>query len=275
MAVSITKPQIGADADSWGTKLNTALDDIVAETNDNANGTNVTTPNLGSGWKVGGTAVTASADELNRLDGLTASASELNKLDGVSSSVTATKINYLSDVTSNIQAQINAAASSGGTSYYAGNGISISGSGQITCTVDSAAEVGLSNFTQSANNYTLCSATFFATGDVVAFYSSDINLKENIQPIPNALDKISAIRGVSYDWKDHVLTAKRDAPLYLNPKHDIGVIAQEVEAVLPEIVADRPDGTKGVRYERLIALLIEGIKELKAEVEVLKNAPTV
>lgn len=275
MAVSITKPQIGADADSWGTKLNTALDDIVAETNDNANGTNVTTPNLGSGWKVGGTAVTASAAELNRLDGLTASASELNKLDGVSSSVTATKINYLSDVTSNIQAQINAAASSGGTTYYAGTGISISGT-TIRCTVDSAAEVGLSNFTQSAGNYTLCSAnSFICTGDIVAFYSSDISLKENIQPIPNALDKISAIRGVSYDWKDHVLTAKRDAPLYLNPKHDIGVIAQEVEAVLPEIVADRPDGTKGVRYERLIALLIEGIKELKAEVEVLKNAPTV
>lgn len=269
MAVSITKPQVGADADSWGTKLNTALDALV----DGHNGTTGTTPNLEAGWKVSGTAVTASAAEINKLDGLTATTDELNKMDGVT--VNATKINYLSDVTSNIQAQINAAASSGGSTYYAGTGISISGGGTITCTVDSAAEVGLSNFTQSAGNYTLCSAnSFLCTGDITAFYGSDINLKENIQVIPNALEKISAIRGVSYDWKDHVLTAKRDAPLYLNPKHDIGVIAQEVEMVLPEIVADRVDGTKGVRYERLIALLIEGIKELKAEVEVLKNGST-
>jgi hypothetical protein len=268
MAVSITKPQVGADADSWGTKLNTALDALV----DGHNGTTGTTPNLEAGWKVNGTAVTASAGEINKLDGLTATTDELNKMDGVT--VNATKINYLSDVTSNIQAQINAAAGSGGTTYYAGTGISISGT-TIRCTVDSAAEVGLSNFTQSAGNYTLCSAnSFICTGDITAFYSSDINLKENIQVIPNALEKISAIRGVSYDWKDHVLTAKRDAPLYLNPKHDIGVIAQEVEAVIPEIVAERQDGTKGVRYERLIALLIEGIKELKAELEVLKDGPT-
>ena len=50
-------------------------------------------------------------------------------------------------------------------------------------------------------------------------------------------------------------------------KHDVGVIAQEIESVLPEIVAERDDGIKAVRYERLTALLIEAVKELSAKVD--------
>lgn len=101
-----------------------------------------------------------------------------------------------------------------------------------------------------------------ATNDVVAYYSSDERLKDNITPIENALDKVSKLGGYEFDWND-----KQD----VYEGHDIGVIAQEVEAVFPELVTDRDNGFKAVKYEKLVPTLIEAIKELKAEVEYLKN----
>ena len=76
------------------------------------------------------------------------------------------------------------------------------------------------------------------------------------------MDKVKQIRGVRYDWKDEYL----EEHTYVE-KQDVGVIAQEVEKVLPEIVADREDGTKAVKYDRLTALLIEAVKELSAKVD--------
>ena len=103
-------------------------------------------------------------------------------------------------------------------------------------------------------------------GDITAFYSSDINLKENITPIPNALDKIIAISGNTFTWK-------ADTGFdYLDNKQDTGVIAQEIEALgLPGITTTRDNGVKAVRYERLVPILIEAIKELKKEINEIKN----
>jgi len=101
-----------------------------------------------------------------------------------------------------------------------------------------------------------------ATNDVVAFYSSDKRLKDNIKPIEGALDKVCKLGGYEFDWN-----AKQD----VYEGHDIGVIAQEVEAVFPELVTDRDNGFKAVKYEKLVPALIEAIKELKAEVESLKS----
>lgn len=101
------------------------------------------------------------------------------------------------------------------------------------------------------------SGNFTATGNVTAY--SDINLKENIQVIPDALDKVSQLRGVTYNRKD------QEGP------RQSGVIAQEVEAVLPEVVLTNEDGIKSVAYGNLVGLLIESTKELKAEVEQLKQ----
>ena len=106
-----------------------------------------------------------------------------------------------------------------------------------------------------------------ATADVTAYYSSDARLKENVVEIDNALDKVKSIRGVTYDWKDEHIESKGGADDYFMRKHDVGVIAQEIESVLPEIVAERDDGIKAVRYERLTALLIEAVKELSAKVD--------
>ena len=104
-----------------------------------------------------------------------------------------------------------------------------------------------------------------ATGDITAYYSSDRRLKENIKPIENATEKIKKIGGYEFDWKPN------DNPEMIHEGHDIGVIAQEVEAVLPEIVQDRDNGYKAVEYQKLVALLIESNKELAARVEELEK----
>lgn len=92
MVLTVTKPTVGGSEDSWGTTINTALDDIVLEINSNADGTNTVTPNLGSGWQVGGVAVTSTAAELNILDGVTATAAELNILDGDTAAISTTVV---------------------------------------------------------------------------------------------------------------------------------------------------------------------------------------
>ncbi|MEC7714290.1 MAG: tail fiber domain-containing protein, partial [Candidatus Thermoplasmatota archaeon] len=104
-----------------------------------------------------------------------------------------------------------------------------------------------------------------AGGDVVAYASSDVKLKDNIEVIEDSLDKISEIRGVKFDWNE-------ESPDWAQERgHDVGVIAQEVQKVLPEIVTERTNGYLGVDYKRIIPLLIESIKELKQEVEDLKK----
>ena len=106
-----------------------------------------------------------------------------------------------------------------------------------------------------------------ATGDVTAFFTSDKNLKQNIVNIDNSLDKVSKLNGVYYNWTKEALEKNK----HLVDEKEVGVIAQDVEAVLPELVATREDGSKAVRYERLCAVLIESIKELKKEIQELKT----
>jgi len=88
--------------------------------------------------------------------------------------------------------------------------------------------------------------------------SSDMTLKQDITQIQNPLDIISQLTGFGFTWKD----SKQKA---------YGLSAQEVEKVIPEIVKDRPDGTKGINYMNLTAFLIEAIKDLKQEIEELKK----
>jgi hypothetical protein len=111
---------------------------------------------------------------------------------------------------------------------------------------------------------------FTAGGDVTAYSTSDVTLKENVVAIENALNKVKAIRGVTFDWKDEVIERKGGEDGYFVRKQDVGVIAQEVEEVLPEVVATKEDGTKAVRYEKLVALLIESVKEQQNQIDSLK-----
>ena len=104
-----------------------------------------------------------------------------------------------------------------------------------------------------------------ATNDITAFYSSDIRLKENIQPIQNALEKVESISGNTYDWKEGY------DEIHSHKGNDIGVIAQEIESILPQIVTNRDNGYKAVQYEKIVPLLIEAIKELSAKIKRLEN----
>jgi hypothetical protein len=108
-----------------------------------------------------------------------------------------------------------------------------------------------------------------ADGDVTAFYSSDRRLKENIKPIENSLDKIKKLNGVTFDWIKLTEEEKGVKHQY-NEGSDLGVIAQEVEEVLPELVKTRKSGYKAVDYQKLTAVLIEAVKEQQLQIDELK-----
>ena len=100
-------------------------------------------------------------------------------------------------------------------------------------------------------------------GDITAFASSDVTLKENITPISNAVDKVRSISGNTFTWNEKSV---------YNGEEGTGIIAQEIEALgLPGVTATREDGTKAVRYDRLVPLLIEAIKELDGKVKSLEE----
>ena len=107
-------------------------------------------------------------------------------------------------------------------------------------------------------NSDISGSTIRASGDIIAFNSSDERLKDNVEPIKFPLDKLGKIGGYEFDWNDK-------QQIYHG--HDVGVLAQEIEEVLPEAVKDRGSGYKGVQYDKIIPLLIEGIKELKEKVK--------
>ena len=100
-------------------------------------------------------------------------------------------------------------------------------------------------------------------GDIVAYASSDRRLKDEIIPISNPLEKINSIGGYSFVWN----TQKQN----IYKGKDYGVVAQEIEEILPELVDTRENGYKAVKYDKLVSLLIEGIKELSSEVKELKE----
>ena len=110
-----------------------------------------------------------------------------------------------------------------------------------------------------------------ATNNISAYYSSDARLKENIQEIPNALASLDKIRGVTFDWTDEFIKDHGGEDDYFVRKHDVGVIAQEIQAVLPEVVAEREDGYLAVKYDRIVALLIQAIKEQQQQIDELRD----
>lgn len=120
---------------------------------------------------------------------------------------------------------------------------------------------GIGNFyirDGSTTRYTFDdNGSFTASSNITAY--SDITLKKNIEVIPNALDKVIQLRGVNFDRKD------------IETSRQSGVIAQEVEKVLPEVVATNDEGIKSVAYGNMVGLLIEAIKEQQQQIDELKR----
>ena len=161
----------------------------------------------------------------------------------------------------------------------------------VLCTADGTSraealykDAGTSLYFNTSNNTlispNISATTITATGNITA-YSSDSRLKLNQMPIDGALNKVMSIGGYTFDWDIDKCSSLDFKPANI---HEHGVIAQEIETVVPDAVCDAPfdrdlDGNsisgdfyKTVRYDRLVPLLIEAIKELKAEVDTLKAA---
>ncbi len=132
----------------------------------------------------------------------------------------------------------------------------VSGTGSVTASITTTSNYF--GFTPSSGTLSVNQLSVVGVATATDFNStSDINLKENIKIIDNAVDKVNSISGITFNWKE-------------NKKPSAGVIAQEVEKVLPEIVQEN-DGNKTLNYNGLIGLLIEAVKEQQEEINNLKT----
>ena len=121
-------------------------------------------------------------------------------------------------------------------------------------TVDGALSVG----------GTISGSLIRSSGDVVAFHSSDKRLKDNIRTIEEPIYKLRQLKGVEYEWNN-----KQDT--YPSGSLDSGIIAQDVQKVLPQLVKEKEDGYLGVRHDRLVGLLVEAIKDQQDQIDEMKE----
>jgi hypothetical protein len=138
----------------------------------------------------------------------------------------------------------------------------VSGSAQVTL----ASTTGFGTYINQAvlTTSAVTFASVSATGDVVAYSSSDRRLKDNIKNIENPIEKVQQLNGVTWEWNSNADELQQSLPT-------VGVIAQEVEEVLPQLVHNRENGYKGVDYAKLTGLLIEAIKEQQKQIDELKS----
>lgn len=105
-----------------------------------------------------------------------------------------------------------------------------------------------------------------ASNDVVAFYTSDARLKQNLIPLENSLTKLDSLNAYSFTW-----TPPQNDSEFYQSGDDIGLVAQEVNDIIPQAVSLKGNGYYGIDYNRVIPFLVACIKDLKDEVESLKN----
>ena len=271
MAISLTKPTVGGSEGTWGTTINTALDDV-----QNAlNGTSGTVaPNL-TKLTINGVDVATSASDLtNAITGFVledgdgtevtiAGGQEVKFVEGGGIDIDWTDTSTGSDadpydLTFTLNSDMR---KSGNVDVYTGN---------TSDYVFYDADVGMRFYTAGSEDMRLTDGGDLHVDNNIIGYSSTISdqrLKGNINKIENALDKLMQISGYTFTYNH-------------DGKQSAGVIAQEVENIMPSAVQstnlvfndDNDVEFKTVQYDQLTGLLIEAIKDLKAEIEELKNA---
>ena len=289
---SCTGLPVGSGISGLGTGVATALAIAVGSagafvTNGGALGTpssGVATNLTGtaSGLSIGGNAATATS----ATSATTATnATNIAITDNTSSSST-----YYPVLSLNTTGNNAATTSSTKISFVPSTGVftatSFSGAGTgLTGTASSltAGTATTANATNTSNNFQMNSlgvgtagsgtaGEIRATSNITAYYSSDSKFKENVRQIDNATQKASFIGGKYFDWTDDYINAKGGEDGYFIRKNDIGVIAQDVQEVLPEAVRTREDGSLAVDYQKLVSLAFAAIAELKAEINELKGS---
>ena len=160
-------------------------------------------------------------------------------------------------------------------------GISVSGNAASANTATTATVAGTANALNTAGNYQVGSlgigttapgiaGEIRATGDITAYFASDVRLKEHVRPIDRALDIVLGIGGKLFDWRDDHIAARGGEDGLFVRKADFGVIAQDVEQVFPLAVRTRPNGQMAVDYAKLTAVAFQAIAELKAELDAVR-----
>ena len=247
------------DATTFTLDLSDLLDDTNLVTSVNGrNGVVVTT--------LADYSITATAAEINKLDGVTATTAEINKLDGVTA--TTAELNFVDGVTSNIQTQLNNKIESFDIttqtdSKYLRSNTTDTATGVITFSNTTASTSKTTGAVKVTGGVGIGGALNVG-GDVVAYASSDKRLKDNIVNIENPIEKVQKLNGVTWDWNGNADELQQSLP-------NVGVIAQEVEEVFPQLVHDRENGYKGVDYAKLTGLLIEAVKEQQKQIDELKS----
>jgi hypothetical protein len=171
----------------------------------------------------------------------------------------------------------NAASANGASTIVARDASGNFAAGTITATLTGTASALVTGNSYQVGSFGVGTAASGTTGEIratnniTAFFSSDIKFKENIRHIEGALDKVVAIGGKYFDWKDDYIAEHGGEDGYFVQKADFGVVAQDVQAAFPQAVRARPDGSLAVDYEKLSALAFAAIVELKAEIDKLKG----
>ena len=152
------------------------------------------------------------------------------------------------------------------------NRLAFNGNVGINRTAYSNVSLGVSPGSQTYGIYVDAGATYAAYFNGPTWCTSgtwagsDVRYKKNIEKLNGSLEKILKLRGVSYEWKTEEF--KNNG---FNDGETIGLIAQELEKVIPELVMTGPDGFKAVAYDKLTAVIIEGMKEQQSQIENLKQ----
>ena len=105
-------------------------------------------------------------------------------------------------------------------------------------------------------------ANLYVQGDIIAYSLSDKNLKDNIVQLDNCLSNVLSINPVRFTWNKNQSTYSGE---------DIGLIAQEVKEIIPEVVQERENGTLAIRYEKLVPSLVGAIQEQQSKIESLEK----